>query len=232
MKYLFPIEYKTLARIVIDAESPVEAAKKAKALFQELFEISQRDDSGVYGKETDKKFVFLEPYSDDNLLSVKTKDGWTDFDACGLETPKYEGDIDFEKEPEMRAIKFIWGMKSFDDLTDSDPNEYTMNDIDIIYDFKEKEYILSLEEIYQFETKEDQFQYFEHLQEEFKKYLISRGLPENELDDISECSAFKAFFPTKVIESIMPLKAKTLLDLYHNLVLFITMQKAVYSLLP
>ena len=48
-------------------------------------------------------------------------------------TKKY-GDIAIENED----YKFIWGIKSADDLTGHSCNLYTMNDIDITYDKKIK----------------------------------------------------------------------------------------------
>lgn len=34
---------------------------------------------------------------------------------------------------ETEDMKFIWGVKSYDDLTDSEPNFTTFNDIELIY---------------------------------------------------------------------------------------------------
>lgn len=44
--------------------------------------------------------------------------------------------------------KFIWGVKSWDDLSGADACFYTMNDIDIIYNKKTKEYMLGIETAY------------------------------------------------------------------------------------
>lgn len=40
---------------------------------------------------------------------------------------------------ETDDFKFIWGLKSWYDLSSSDANMFTMNDIDIIYDKQKKE---------------------------------------------------------------------------------------------
>lgn len=53
---------------------------------------------------------------------------------------------------ETDDIKFIWGVKSFDNLSGSDANLYTMNDIDIVYDKKNSEYMLGVETAYLFDS--------------------------------------------------------------------------------
>ena len=47
-------------------------------------------------------------------------------------------------------LKFIWAVKSWDDITGAAANMYTMNDIEIDYDRDAKEYLLSIETIYSF----------------------------------------------------------------------------------
>ena len=49
---------------------------------------------------------------------------------------------------ETDDFKFIWGIKSWDDLTGHNASMYTMNYIDITYDKKNKVYILGVETAY------------------------------------------------------------------------------------
>ncbi len=58
-----------------------------------------------------------------------------------------------EDEYNCGSLKFIWGIKSWDDLTGKDSNIYTMNDIDITYNRKEKKYYLGIETAYLFKDK-------------------------------------------------------------------------------
>ena len=51
-------------------------------------------------------------------------------DKYNEEMDKKYGDCTLETD----EFKFIWGVKSWDCLVNSDANLYTMNDIDIIYD--------------------------------------------------------------------------------------------------
>lgn len=87
------------------------------------------------------------------------------------------------------SIKFIWGVKSYDDLSDSSPSLYTMNDIDITYDDCTKKYGLSIETIYNFENKLDgQKKYLKNLLEAFECEFVNVN---NWL--ISECPAVKFY---------------------------------------
>lgn len=46
----------------------------------------------------------------------------------------------------------IWGIKSWDDLTNAECGIHTMNDFDITYLKKKKKYIMGVETIYEFEN--------------------------------------------------------------------------------
>lgn len=46
---------------------------------------------------------------------------------------------------------FIWGLKSYDDLSPSEANLYTMNDLEITYNKKDNKYYIGIETIYLFE---------------------------------------------------------------------------------
>ena len=89
----------------------------------------------------------------------------------------YEDDYDpYENE----MIKFIWGVKSWDDLSGADACLGTMNDIDIIYDKNRKVYMLGVETAYLFKTYGDECQYLRDCLKAFTKYMDDNGLSKNE----------------------------------------------------
>ena len=82
---------------------------------------------------------------------------------------------------ETDDIKFIWGVRSWDDLSGSDANLYTMNDIDITYDKKKKEYMLGIETAYMFKTHAAECDYLRKCLDAFTKYMDDNGLEKNKL---------------------------------------------------
>lgn len=83
-------------------------------------------------------------------------------------------------EYETKDMKFIWGVKSWDDLTGADACLYTMNDIDITYDKSRKVYMLGVETAYLFKTYGDECQYLRDCLNAFTKYMDDNGLNKNE----------------------------------------------------
>lgn len=73
-------------------------------------------------------------------------------------------------------IKFIWGLKSWCDLSTSDANLYTMNDIDIIYNKKNKVYVLGIETSYAFESHTDECKYLKSCLRVFTDYMDDNKL--------------------------------------------------------
>lgn len=75
------------------------------------------------------------------------------------------------------ALKFIWGVKAYDDLSNNKANLYTMNDIDIIYDRDSKKYYLGIETAYMFDEnrKENECKYLKHLLKMFTKFMDDNG---------------------------------------------------------
>lgn len=61
------------------------------------------------------------------------------------------------------ALKFIWGIKSKDDLSNSMPSFHTLNDIEIHYNRDNGKYFLSIETIYEFSKYEDICNYLRDL---------------------------------------------------------------------
>ena len=88
----------------------------------------------------------------------------------------YYYDDDYNKDyTENSSMKFIWGLKSYDDLSSCGANLYTMNDIDLIYLKDAKKYILGVETVYLFKTKEDEQNYFKTLLENFTVWMNKQG---------------------------------------------------------
>ena len=74
-------------------------------------------------------------------------------------------------------LKFIWGVRSWDDLSSSkDTNFYTMNDIDIYYNRKTHKYGLDIETAYHFDSNEGKCRYLRGLLERFTEYLVANGI--------------------------------------------------------
>lgn len=88
--------------------------------------------------------------------------------------------VDFDPYCEDASIKFIWGIKSWDDLSGADACLYTMNDIDITYDKEKNIYMLGVETAYLFKTYGDECQYLKDCLNAFTKYMDDNGLSKNE----------------------------------------------------
>lgn len=77
------------------------------------------------------------------------------------------------------SLEFVWGVKSFDDLSSNAANLYTMNDIDIIYDKTKKIYNLGVETAYLFENKQDECDYIQNCLVELTKFMDENGYDKN-----------------------------------------------------
>lgn len=79
------------------------------------------------------------------------------------------------------SLKFVYGVKSYDDLTDQNCSFYTMNDFDIYYDRETKLYSLGIETAYGFESprKRGECDYLKKLLEIFTKYMDENKLDKN-----------------------------------------------------
>ena len=86
------------------------------------------------------------------------------------------GDCSLENDD----TKFIWGVKSWDDLTGVDACLYSMNDIDVTYDKKNKVYMLGIETAYMFETHSAECEYLKNCLNAFTQYMDINGLKKNE----------------------------------------------------
>lgn len=125
---------------------------------------------------------------------------------------KYNKEMDEKYEDcslETNDIKFIWGIRSWDDLSGSDANLYTMNDIDITYDKKKKEYMLGIETAYMFKTHAAKCEYLRDCLKAFTKYMDDNGLNKNE--------PFRLFMSNPCTNMV----ADTIEELYTNFKIFV-----------
>lgn len=80
------------------------------------------------------------------------------------------------KDARKNTIEFIWGLKSWDDISNSQEATIdTMNDIDIVYDHKSQKYILGIETIYWFESKKDEIEYLRRLLDAFTEFMLNNN---------------------------------------------------------
>ena len=75
---------------------------------------------------------------------------------------------------------FIWGVKSYDDLSSQECNIDTMNDIEIYFDKEKKKYFISFEAIYNFENgQEGEKEYIKKLFNMLTKWMTEKGYNTN-----------------------------------------------------
>ena len=134
-----------------------------------------------------------------------TNRAWRKEEKYIKEMDKEYGDYTLETDD----FKFIWGIKSYDDLSCADACLYTMNDIDIIYDKKKKEYILGIETAYLFKTYDDECKYLCDCLKAFTKYMDDNGLNKNE--------PFRLFMSNPCTSMI----ANSIEELYTNFKIFV-----------
>lgn len=89
-----------------------------------------------------------------------------------IKAKKYYDDFN-EDFTENSTMKHIWGIKSYDDLSDAPCGFMTMNDFDITYLKDKKKYILSVELIYYFERGyEDEKAYLNDILDKFTAWMV------------------------------------------------------------
>ena len=134
-----------------------------------------------------------------------TNRAWRKEEKYIKEMDKEYGDYTLETDD----LKFIWGVKSFDDLSSSNACLYTMTDTDIIYDKKKKEYILGIETAYLFKTYNDECKYLSDCLKAFTKYMDDNGLNKNE--------PFRLFMNNPCTNMV----ANSIEELYTNFKIFV-----------
>lgn len=118
---------------------------------------------------------------------------------------KKYGDSSLEND----EMKFIWGVKSWDDLSESCVNLYTMNNIDIVYDKKRKKYILGIETAYTFKNHDDECNYLKQCLKTFTKYMNDNGLK------------IDVPFMLFMNDTCINMEAESIEDLYTNFKIFV-----------
>ncbi len=115
-------------------------------------------------------------------------------------------------------LKFIWGIKSGDDLSSVPANFYTMNDIDITYSRKTGLYSLGIETAYMFEnSKQGEAEYLNDLLQKFTQFMLDNNY------DIDEPHMLWMSMP--VINDF----AESISDLYTQFRIFVEGYKVVYG---
>lgn len=125
--------------------------------------------SNIYHGTILKFFPFKQIYD------FRIERAWRKEEKYNEEMDKKYGDCALENDD----MKFIWGVKSWDDLSGHDACIYTMNDIDITYNKKKKEYMLGIETAYMFKTHAAECDYLRKCLDAFTKYMDDNGLEKN-----------------------------------------------------
>lgn len=121
------------------------------------------------------------------------------------EMDKKYGDCSLENDD----LKFIWGIKSFDDLSSNPPCLYSMNDIDIVYDKHDRKYLLGVETAYMFKNHKEECYYLMDCLDAFTRYM-----DENNLQKDKEFMLFMS-------NTCTSLKADSIEELYVNFKIFV-----------
>ena len=204
---------------VVEAETPREAAKKYKEEMQKASAQMCNDNKKPDYINLKKADWLPEIWSE--ALRFYSDDDAQEYDSDGMSVPdKYDDEFADESDN-----GFVWGLKSYDDLSAAEACAYTMNDIDIMY--IDGQYILSIEEIYIFDTEQERVKYLEGLADKLREYVLTKGYTKEEVDNLGECHAFSKYYPTVVMRELVSMKAYTLLDLYRRFRLFVEAYKSV-----
>jgi hypothetical protein len=133
---------------------------------------------------------------------------------CKKLYPDYE-----DNEYNCGSSKFIWGVKSWDDLSGADCNIYTMNDIDVTYNRESKLYMLGIETAYMFKEprKENECKYLKRLLEAFTKFMDD--------NNYSKEYDYCLFMSSSVIDD----EAESIEELYINFKIFVEGYCKVYN---
>lgn len=126
-------------------------------------------------------------------------------------------DFKEENEYDCGEYRFVWGIKSNIDMSNSPPCLHTMNDIDLIYSRKKKRYILGFETAIWFDKKEQEIEYLKSLLNAFTTYMDKHHLPTDE--------PYKLWMSQP---SIL-LEGETIPDVYTNFKIFVEGYKAVHQ---
>ena len=135
----------------------------------------------------------------------RTERAWRKEEKYNEEMNKKYGNCTLENDD----IKFIWGVKSWDDLSGADACMYTMNDIDLTYDKQKKVYMLGVETAYMFKTHAAECDYLRKCLDAFTKYMDDNGLQKDKPYNL---------FMSDLCTSMT---AETIEELYTNFKIFV-----------
>ena len=155
--------------------------------------------SNIYYGTIIKFFPFKQIYD------FRSERAWRKEEKYNKEMDEKYGDCTLETDD----IKFIWGVKSFDDLSSSNACLYTMNDIDLTYDKQKREYMLGIETAYMFDSYDDECKYLSDCLKAFTKYMDDNGLNKNE--------PFRLFMSNPCTNMV----ANSIEELYTNFKIFV-----------
>jgi len=139
------------------------------------------------------------------IYDFRTKRAWAKEEKYNDKMDKKYGDCTLENDD----MKFIWGVKSWGDLSGHDACIDTMNDIDIIYDKTKKKYILGIETAYDFENHAAECDYLRNCLNAFTKYMDDNELNKNK--------SYMLFFS----DPCTSMEAETIEELYTNFKIFV-----------
>lgn len=132
-----------------------------KKEFEECYSLSN-----IYYGKTIKCFPFKQIHYIKNRISEAKENRY-----CKKMNQKY-GDYTIETDD----IKFIWGVTNWDELSGMEANLFTMNDIDITFNKKERTYMLGIETAYCFDSYEAECNYLQQCLSAFTKYMEDNHL--------------------------------------------------------
>lgn len=135
------------------------------------------------------KFTFYQPKKEREKILLKISDIkyrliglWYTY-SDKMANTKYRKKYSDYKVDEFNCgnLKFIWGVKSWDDLSGAGACMHTMNDIDIMYDRDEKRYLLGIETAYMFNgnRKEGECKYLRRLLNAFTVFMDNNNYSKN-----------------------------------------------------
>ncbi len=117
-----------------------------------------------------------------------------------------------------QRYEFIWGELSYDSLVRGEASLCTMNDIDIVFDNKKRQYILSIETAYIIEGGiKGEARYLRRLLDSFTKFMDEKGYDKDE-----EYSIFMS-------RPKLNMKAATIPQLYTQFRVFVEGFCALYD---
>lgn len=118
----------------------------------------------------------MQAFSFRQIDNLKTNYNWKKEEKHNEKMDKKYGNYTLEDD----EMKFIWGIIGTGELTENMPNLYTMNDIEITFNKKEKKYHLGIETVYLFKTHDDECHFLQDCLFAFTKFMDDNGFSKNQ----------------------------------------------------